>query len=78
MGNGTEHHGDLSRMIEIVDELSSFVGDHHRVNIDVALGKDEKAKALELAHERETKWTDYKSDEKGEVIFNPVEPPDWR
>ena len=45
---------------------------------EVAFAKDEKAETLRLAHERETRWTGYQTDEKGELHFNTVDPPDWR
>ena len=32
----------------------------------------------QLSHEREARWTGYTTNEKGEVSFHPVEPPDWR
>ena len=56
-----------------------FLGDNWKeVYPEVAFGKDEKAKALQLAHDRETRWTGYQTDEKGEITFNTVDPPDWR
>jgi hypothetical protein len=56
-----------------------FLGDNWKeVYPDVALGKDEKARTLQLAHERETRWTGYQTNEKGEVTFNTIDPPDWR
>ena len=36
------------------------------------------AESLRLAHDRETRWTGYQTNEKGEYTFNQVEPPDWR
>lgn len=56
-----------------------FLGDNWKeVYPEVAFAKDEKAETLRLAHERETRWTGYQTNEKGEIIFNTVDPPDWR
>ena len=56
-----------------------FLGDNWKeVYPEVAFSKDEKAATLQLTHERETRWSGYRSNEKGEVTFNPVDPPDWR
>jgi hypothetical protein len=56
-----------------------FLSDNWKeVYPEVAFGRDEKAAALQLAHERETRWTGHHTDEKGEVTFNTVAPPDWR
>ncbi len=32
----------------------------------------------QLAAEREMRWTGYRTDERGEIVFHKVEPPDWR
>jgi hypothetical protein len=56
-----------------------FLGDNWKeVYPEVAFDKDEKAEALQLAHERQTRWTGHQTDEKGEITFNTVDPPDWR
>ena len=56
-----------------------FFGENWKeVYPEVAFEKVEKAKALQLQHERETRWTGYQTNEKGEVTYHTVEPPDWR
>lgn len=62
-----------------VYSLWFFLGENWKeVYPEVAFANQDKSKALQLQHERETRWTGYKTDEKGEVTFNPVDPPDWR
>ncbi len=56
-----------------------FLGDNWKeVYPEAASNKDGEVKTLQLAHDRDTRWTGYQTNEKGEVIFNPVDPPDWR
>jgi hypothetical protein len=62
-----------------VYSLWFFLGENWKeVYPEAAFEKDERAKALQLTHERETRWTGWQTDEKGEVTFDKVDPPNWR
>jgi hypothetical protein len=54
-----------------------FLGDKWKNMYSEATPSDEKDSSQLLA-DLHTRWTGMKTDEKGEVIFHHVEPPDWR
>jgi hypothetical protein len=54
-----------------------FLGDNWKdVYPEVAIEKENRNP--ELLHEREIRWTGHYTNEKGELVFNTVTPPDWR
>ena len=56
-----------------------FLGDNWKeIYPEVAFAKDERTRTFHLTHDRETRWTGYHQNEKGEISFHPVNPPDWR
>lgn len=56
-----------------------FLGDNWKeIYPETAFRKDEKGKTPQFPEDRETRWTGYHTNEKGEVTFKPVDPPDWR
>ncbi len=54
-----------------------FLGDNWK-EIYQEYSADARTTPRQLAEEREIRWTGYHTNEHGETVFHPVDPPDWR
>jgi hypothetical protein len=59
-----------------VYSLWFFLGDNWRSVYPESTGQTADPRLLD--REREIRWAGYQRDEKGEMAFHQVEPPDWR